>query len=166
MKKVCFGKRITFNQKVLITGKGLVKIGNDEIFGCKEGGYWYKNCIELQARFENSQIIIKDNCSFNNNLFLCIGGKLIIEKDCLIGHNCEFFDFDAHGVNPQNRRKNRITPADIYIGKNVWIGNNVTILKGSQIGENCVIATGAVVKGKFPSNVVLGGIPARIIKKI
>ncbi|MEZ3485540.1 MAG: hypothetical protein K1W22_02795 [Lachnospiraceae bacterium] len=54
----------------------------------------------------------------------------------------------------------------IHIGKNVWIGANATILAGVSIGENAVVAAGAVVTKDVPDGVVVGGIPAKIIKKI
>lgn len=51
----------------------------------------------------------------------------------------------------------------IQIGGNVFIGNNAVILYGSEVGDNVVIASGSVVKGQFPSNCVLGGVPAKIL---
>jgi len=55
----------------------------------------------------------------------------------------------------------------IVIGRNVWIGNNAIILKGTEIGDNSVIGAGAVVTGgKLPSNVVIAGNPARILKEL
>ena len=72
-------------------------------------------------------------------------------------------DHEAHGVNPDER--NKLGPiGKVIIGKNVWIGNNVTILKNSQVGDNSIVATGAVVSGKFPDNVIIGGIPAKVIR--
>ena len=53
----------------------------------------------------------------------------------------------------------------ITIGDGSWIGTNVTILAGAYIGKNCVVAAGSVVKGKFPDYCVIGGVPARILKK-
>ena len=52
------------------------------------------------------------------------------------------------------------------IGNDVWIGGNVTILPGIRIGNNVVVAAGAVVTKDVPDNVVVGGVPARIIKEI
>lgn len=54
----------------------------------------------------------------------------------------------------------------VKIGNNCWIGAKVTILDGTVIGNNCIVAAGAVVKGSFPDNVMIGGIPAKIIKNI
>ena len=52
------------------------------------------------------------------------------------------------------------------IGNNIWIGAKVTLLDGSKVGDNSVIAAGAVVSGVFPNNVVIGGVPAKILKTI
>ena len=56
--------------------------------------------------------------------------------------------------------------APIHIRKNAWIGANATIMQGVTIGENVVIAAGAVVTSDVPDNTVAGGIPARVIKSI
>jgi acetyltransferase-like isoleucine patch superfamily enzyme len=52
----------------------------------------------------------------------------------------------------------------VKIGKNCWIGAKATILDGTRIGDGCVVAAGAVVKGDFPDNCIIGGVPARILK--
>mgnify|MGYP002393330242 CR=1 FL=1 len=54
----------------------------------------------------------------------------------------------------------------IHIKKNAWIGAGATILQGVTIGENAIVASGAVVSKDVPDNTVVGGIPARIIKTI
>ena len=57
-------------------------------------------------------------------------------------------------------------PAPVKIGNNVWIGAHATILAGVTIGDNAVVAAGAVVTKDVPVNVVVGGVPAKIIKTI
>ena len=52
----------------------------------------------------------------------------------------------------------------ITIGRNCWIGAKATFLDGAEIGDGCIVAAGAVVRGTFPENVVIGGVPARILK--
>ena len=50
------------------------------------------------------------------------------------------------------------------IGSNCWIGAKATILDGVHIGDGCIVAAGAVVTKSFPDNVIIGGVPAKIIK--
>ena len=57
-------------------------------------------------------------------------------------------------------------PAPIVLGKNVWIGAHATILPGVTIGDNAVVAAGAVVAKDVPQNVIVAGVPAKIIKQI
>ncbi len=61
-------------------------------------------------------------------------------------------------------RSQGVTRQGIKIGRDCWIGAKVTILDGAVIGNGCVVAAGAVVRGSFPDNCVIGGVPARILK--
>lgn len=54
----------------------------------------------------------------------------------------------------------------IHIGRNCWIGAKVTVLSGAEIGDNCVVAAGAVVTKSFPANSVIGGVPAKVIGSV
>ena len=62
-------------------------------------------------------------------------------------------------------RKQPSTTDEIIIGDGTWIGMNATILAGTHIGKNCVIAANSVVKGNYPDHCVIGGVPSKIIKK-
>ena len=68
-----------------------------------------------------------------------------------------------HGISPDERHD--LFPAPIHIGKNVWIGANATVLPGVTIGDNAVIAAAAVVTKDVPANVVVAGVPAKVIRK-
>ena len=59
-----------------------------------------------------------------------------------------------------------MTPAKVTLGKNVWVGAHATILPGVTVGDNAVIAAGAVVTKDVPANTVAAGVPAKIIKTI
>ena len=59
-----------------------------------------------------------------------------------------------------------MTYAPIHIGKNVWIGANATVLAGVTIGDGAIVAAGAVVTKDVAPNTVVGGVPAKVIKKI
>lgn len=102
-------------------------------------------------------VFINTCCHFQDQ------GGIFIGDGVLIGHNVTLATLD-HGFNPEDR--GTTYPAPIIIEKNVWIGANVTIVSGVRIGENAIIAAGAVVTKDIPANVVAGGVPAKIIKRI
>ena len=109
------------------------------------------------------------NIHIGKNVFINAGchfqdqGGITIGDGAQIGHNVVLATLN-HNLIPENRKT--VIPAPIIIGKNVWIGANSTILSGVTIGDNSVIAAGAVVTKDVPANVVAGGVPAKIIKSI
>lgn len=169
--KRIFSKRLIYitipscQQKTIITGEGTVYLGKDCNFGFKYGGFHKNGRIEIQPRFKNAVVKIGNNIGTNNNVFICAAKYIEIGDNTLIGQYVTLMDFEAHGIHPEKRREIGEI-GSIKIGTNVWIGNNVTILKNSEIGNNTIVATGAVVAGNFPANVIIGGIPAKIIKTI
>jgi acetyltransferase-like isoleucine patch superfamily enzyme len=94
--------------------------------------------------------------------FLTLGG-ITIEDDVLIGPKVSLIT-ENHPLESQHRKG--LIGKSILIKKNAWIGANATILPGVTIGENTVVAAGAVVSKDVPDNVVVGGVPAKIIKTI
>jgi acetyltransferase-like isoleucine patch superfamily enzyme len=164
-KRVIYSLFPKCNQKTLITGRGTVEIGENCSFGYNLGGFYRGGVIEIQPRYLKSNIRIGDRVATNNNIFLCAANLIEIGEDTLIGQYVTIMDHEAHGI-PADKRRELGVVGKIIIGKNVWIGNNVTILKNSHIGDNTIVAVGAVVSGHFPANVIIGGIPARIIKNL
>ena len=102
-------------------------------------------------------VFINACCHFQDH------GGVVLGDGCQIGHNVVFATLN-HGLSPEDRR--HTYPAPIVLGKNVWVGSNSTILQGVTIGDNAVVAAGAVVTKNVPANVVVGGVPAKIIKQI
>ncbi|HEY9262712.1 DapH/DapD/GlmU-related protein [Chitinophaga sp.] len=94
--------------------------------------------------------------------FLDLGG-ITIEDGVLIAPKVSLLS-EGHPLAPEERHSLKVGP--IHIKKNAWIGANATILQGVTIGENAVVAAGAVVSKDVPDNTVVGGIPAKIIKTI
>lgn len=90
-------------------------------------------------------------------------GGVTIGNGCQIGHNVIFATLN-HELAPERRKKTY--PAPIVLGRNVWVGSNTTILQGVTIGDNAVVAAGAVVTKDVAANTVVGGVPARFIKRI
>lgn len=88
-----------------------------------------------------------------------------IGKNCLLApHVC--ISAAAHPIDPTLRSSGAEFTAPITIGDNAWIGANATICPGVTLGNNVVVGAGAVVTKSFPDNVVIGGVPAKIIKHI
>ena len=94
--------------------------------------------------------------------FLALGG-ITIEDDVLIGPKVSLIT-ENHPLNPQHRKGLMGKP--IHIKRNAWIGANATILPGVTVGENAVVAAGAVVSKDVPDNAIVGGVPAKFIKNI
>ena len=94
--------------------------------------------------------------------FLDLGG-ITIEDNVLIAPKVSLLS-EGHPVSPDGRQS--LVPAPVHIKRNAWIGANATILPGVTIGENAVVAAGAVVTKDVPDNTIVGGIPAKVIKTI
>ena len=101
-------------------------------------------------------VFINSGCRFQDQ------GGISIGDGTLIGHNVVLATLN-HGISPDERHD--LFPAPIHIGKNVWIGANATVLPGVTIGDNTVIAAAAVVTKDVPANVVVAGVPAKVIRK-
>ncbi len=87
-----------------------------------------------------------------------------IGNDVLISTNVKFYCHDGSvSVLNKIRDEHKDLMGKIIVGSNCFIGHNVTILRGTSIGDNCIVGAGAVVKGNFPSNSVIAGVPAHVI---
>lgn len=94
--------------------------------------------------------------------FLDLGG-ITIEDNVLLAPKVSLLS-EGHPVSAKDRQT--LTTGRIHIKQNAWIGANATILPGVTIGENSVVAAGAVVSKDVPDNTLVGGIPAKIIRTI
>jgi acetyltransferase-like isoleucine patch superfamily enzyme len=94
--------------------------------------------------------------------FLDLGG-IIIEDNVMLAPKVSLLS-EGHPIAVNDRQT--LTTGSIHIKRNAWIGAQATILQGVTIGENAVVAAGAVVSEDVPANTVVGGIPAKIIKTI
>ena len=109
------------------------------------------------------------NITLGNNVFINAGckfqdqGGIVIGDGTFIGHNTVLATLD-HDIDPDKRYM--LHPSPIHIGNKVWIGAGVVITKGVTIGDNSIIAAGAVVTHNIPANVIAAGVPAKVIKEI
>lgn len=121
---------------------------------------WGRIIIDSQGK-----VYIGDRVYFNESFMISCKEKIEIGEDCRFGPNVKIFDndhrFDArNGVSAEHKTNK------IKIGKSCWIASNVVILKGTEIGDNCVIGAGCVVQGKIPSGSIVTQDRKLIIKPI
>ena len=102
-------------------------------------------------------VFINHNCSF-----LDIGG-ITIEDDVQIGPSVNLTS-ENHPLDPGDRKT--VLPRPILIKRNAWIGAGATILPGVTVGENAIVAAGAVVSRDVPANTVVAGVPAKVVKTL
>ena len=139
------------SQPVIINGKGHIKVMGTSYIGYNPSPGFYDGVGYLEARYEDAEICIGDNV-YINNCFSAIAehGRIIIGDNCLIGCNVQILNSDFHRVSIEHRNDGTQRSRDIIIGKNVWIGNDVTILKGVEIGDCSVISNGIKLNVSVP----------------
>ena len=136
-------------------------------------GLYSKTIIVTRA--PGAYIRIGDNVGMSGVTIYARKG-IEIGENTAIGGNTKILDNDFHPIEAETRNKllmdknggdSDLIPAKpIKIGKNCFIGCNAIILKGTELGDGCVVGAGAVVSGKFEANSVIAGNPARVIKKV
>ena len=163
IRKLWFSKRLNGNKTKVLISSGCkfespenmsftenISIGRNSFF-CARGG----------------SIKVGSNVAFNSNVHInsSVGGKISIGENVLIGPNVIMrtanHKFDNIKINIKDQGHET---GDIVIENNVWISANVVILGGVKISTGSVIAAGAVVNKDVSSNVIVGGVPAKIIK--
>lgn len=114
---------------------------------------------------EKSKIIIGKNTTIGYHNFIFSSESIEIGDDCLIAPFVYIVDSDHQARrNMKINEQNNLT-APIKIGNDVWIASNVTILKGVQIGDGAVIAANSVVNRDVEPYTIVGGSPAKYIRK-
>lgn len=103
------------------------------------------------------RVFINSGCKFQDQ------GGITIGDDCLIGHNTVLATLN-HDLDPTRRAD--MHPAPIVLGRNVWVGSNVTVLPGVTIGDHAVIAAASVVTKDVPDRSVVLGSPARVVRSL
>ena len=124
--------------------------------------------IKIEAPFHcdyGYNIEVGENFFANYNLTVLDVGKVKIGKNAQIAPNVSIYTA-GHPVHPDSRNSGYEYGIAITIGDNVWIGGNVCILPGVNIGDNVVIGAGSVVTKDLPDNVIAAGNPCRIIRNI
>jgi acetyltransferase-like isoleucine patch superfamily enzyme len=164
-RKYNVNKNILFDLSLLDKDTYKVKIG---INSTVEGNFIFENPNALLTIGNNTYIGVSD---------FVISDRIAIGCNVLISFGCLFMDHDAHSTNLEERKMDQfvlresgkknwdaVNQKEIIIQDGVWIGARAIILKGVTVGSNSIIGAGAVVTKDVPSNAVVVGNPARIIK--
>ena len=180
-KKVKLKKGICFIKGLQIINKGLdneiiiedfVRIkqsriiiyGNHNKINIKD--FAALNQIELYMEDDNNEILIGERTNLCGKAHLATieGTKILIGNDCLFSSNLHFTTGDSHSI--LNLQGERINPSsDIIIEDHVWVGTRVTCLKGVRVSKNSIVAATTTLCKKYDTeNVVIGGVPGKIIK--
>ena len=173
-------------------GKGLLLKGVPVIFNKKGAELTLGNNVTIKSSFlsnlvglysrtiivtraPGAYIRIGDNVGMSGVTIYARKG-IEIGENTAIGGNTKILDNDFHPIEAETRNKlladkkggdsDLVPSKPIKIGKNCFIGCNAIILKGTELGDGCVVGAGAVVSGKFEANSVIVGNPARVIKKV
>lgn len=161
-KKIKLGKGVNIGENVVIDAlsKKGVTIGNNVRIGDYTRILCTGSLKKLGVGFK-----IGDNCGIGENCFFGSAGGIRIGNDVIMGQNIRFHSENHNYTDLQVPiRLQGVNNRGIEVGDNCWIGAGACILDGSKIGNGCVIAANSVVNGIIPDNVVVGGIPAKIIK--
>jgi acetyltransferase-like isoleucine patch superfamily enzyme len=108
------------------------------------------------------RLVIGDDVFINEGVVICAMLDVAIGDHVKIGDHSTIHDSDFHAVSPDQG----IRVAAVAIGRNAWLGRNVVILPGVTVGENAVIAAGAIVTSDVAANTLVGGNPARVIREL
>lgn len=146
------GKRTIFK----VAQGGEIKVGDN-----------FKTCrdVEIQV-YRGGRMEIGDNVYVGHGSVIVCSGHMQIGSDTMIADMVTIRDKN-HSFEPG--KLIRETPGvvrNISIGRNCWLGSKVTVLAGAQLGNNVVVGANAVVTKTFGDNVLIGGVPAQIIREI
>lgn len=161
--KIKFGKNFSIGRNCYVNAlskEGLV-CGDNVSMG-------FHTHIDLTGSLKNiaKGIKIGNNVGLGSHGHYGSGvGGLEIGDDTIIGNYVSFHP-ENHNYSDLSIpiRLQGVSGKGIKVGNNCWIGAKATFLDGTELGNGCIVAAGAVVKGVFPENVIIGGIPAKIIK--
>jgi acetyltransferase-like isoleucine patch superfamily enzyme len=142
---------------VMISNAGTLRLGR------KVKLYGKPVPVELVA-LRGAELSIGDGTSINRGVSICAKQSIRIGSNCGIGNDCLIFDTDFHA--PGDTARVAFDAAPVIIGDNVWLAARSVILKGITIGDGAVVCAGSVVATNVAPYTMVGGVPARLIRKL
>lgn len=133
-----------------------LRISNNAKVNCGKSFCLLKHSSLIAGK--HSMISIGDNVTIGIGNFINIHDGLEIGNNVLLGQDVKIYDHD-HDIKNYTiegmKWRNNFSSSPVTVGNNVWIGSNVIILRGTKIGDNCVIAAGSILKGIYPPNSIV-----------
>ncbi len=115
----------------------------------------------------NSSVIIGRNLGTTGSCMMhaLAGANIVIGDDCIFAREVELRNDDNHPIYDVHTGR-RLNPArTITIGDHVWLARRVAVLRGTNIGNGCIVGLGSIVRGTFPNNCTIAGVPAKIVRR-
>jgi len=163
--KIKFSKQILSDGRVVI-GRNVKLITEKNATITFGKNVVIKDSTVIYAK-ENAKVSIGDNTSTGHHTEISANQLISIGDDVIMGAHTYITDSNhGHSLKGIAFRKQPMEVEKILIGNNVWLGRNVMLLKGSELSSDTIVAAGAVVTKRFSGNVILGGVPAKVIKSI
>nr|WP_067286506.1 acyltransferase [Marinobacterium profundum] len=136
----------------------------------KKGALHFRNNVKVKVGsvFECQGIIdIGDGSVVGVYNWFQAAGRITLGRNVIIGSHCNFIA-SSHSFSEKGKdfKYQPLNKGDIEIGNNVWIGSHVTILNNVKIGDDVIIGAHSLVNSDIPSNSIVVGSPARVIKKV
>lgn len=149
-------------------GRRFISIGNNVhiqshcILGC-----W----VEYGSQRFSPSITIGNHCDIGEYTHISSCNKVTIGNGLLTGRFVYIGDNNHGGLSSEESlilpaERKLCSKGEVVIGNNVWIGDKATILAGVHLGDNVIVAANAVVVSSFPSNCLIGGVPAKILRQL
>jgi len=110
-------------------------------------------------------LTIGERSLLNRSCFLDLGAPVVLEANVVVGHGTALCT-TTHQLGPADFRCGPPTRGPIVLERGCWLGANVTVLPGVRVGPGAVVAAGAVVTKDVPANVVVAGVPARVVRRL
>ena len=119
---------------------------------------------DLERGSYYKKLKVGSDCYFGRELFLDLQDEIVIEDQVTISHRVMILTHTDAGTSPLKDRSIKTSQAPVIVRRGAYIGANVTILQGVEIGASSIVGAGAVVTRSVPPSTVVAGMPARVIK--
>jgi acetyltransferase-like isoleucine patch superfamily enzyme len=161
-KNISFGKSVTIEKNCILDGFASDKILLGDCV--KIGAYSSLSSTSHLSKYGKG-LKIGNYSAIGQFAEFGAAGGIEIGNDVIMGSYISFHSENhIYSDNSKLIREQGVTSKGIKIGNNVWVGAKVTFLDGCIVGNNSIVAAGAVVNGIYPDNSIIGGVPAKVLK--